>query len=78
MYGVPIKLRGQRHRLISKLHDPSDAAAKRYCPGIPVCCLPVRGQCRLPGDEITLAQVVVDEILQEELVYRRPITVARH
>jgi len=64
MNRVPVELCGQRHRLIPKLHNSSQASAKRNGPRVAIRGFPVRCQGWLPGDEPALLQVVIDEVLQ--------------
>src|SRR5277367_5929389 len=70
MDGVAIKLRGDIHRLESKFHDSSHAAAKRDHPSTAIADFPIRGEDGLRGEVPALFHVVVDEILHQHLIDR--------
>ena len=63
-------------RLGAQAHDAPEAAAHGHHPSSTVGSLPVSGESRLPGEIVTLLQVVVDEVLQQKLVHARQVRVA--
>jgi hypothetical protein len=76
--GIAVKLYCQVDRLGSQPHDSPDAAAKRHDPSAAVCGSPVGRESGLPGDILTLRQVIVDEVMQQELIYWRKVVIACH
>src|ERR1700685_158671 len=75
MDGISVELCGDVHRLEFDLHDSSHSAAKGHCPDAAARRSPVRGDNRRGGEVPALLHVVVDEPLEEELVYRRLIEI---
>src|SRR5271165_4420888 len=77
MHGVAVELRGEVHRLKSKLHDPTHSTADGHGPHAIVASPPVGGDDRRGLEVPALLHVVVDKPLKQELVHRRLIDLAR-
>src|SRR5580658_3645678 len=69
MNSISVELKSEVNRLRSQPHDAADAAAQRHHPSAAVRGLPASRDSWLPGEVITLRQIVVDEVLQEELIH---------
>ena len=69
MHRVSIELRGHTHRLEPDLHESSQPTPDRHRPDISTTGLPVGGNDWRDVNVPALFHVVVDEVLQQELVY---------
>lgn len=66
---IAVELSREVDWLVPEFHDASDTAAERDSPDISATRFPIRGDDRLHGDVPALFQVVVNEILQQHLIY---------
>src|ERR1700692_3730149 len=85
MHGVAIEVQREIDGLIPETHDPSNHTAKGNRPHASACCVvsggrftatlasPVRGDDGSCVNVPTLFQVVCDEVLQQHLIYIRPV-----
>src|SRR3954462_8469883 len=77
MNGIPIELNAQVHRLWPQLHNSANSAAERQYPLVLVSS-PLCRQRWLLGDIPAILHVVVDEVLKEQLIHRRPSLMASY